>query len=76
VVGAGASLFDPRGNTISYYAWGLGTATNNIVEAYALYEGLKLAKVCNISHIKVFGDSMMIVRVVIKRNLTENNHLN
>jgi ribonuclease HI len=61
VVGAGGILLDHGGNAMFHYAWGLGTTTNNIAEAYALYEGLKLAKECNISQLLVFGDSMLIV---------------
>jgi hypothetical protein len=44
----GGILFDPRGNTMFHYAWGLGKTTNNIEEAYALYAGLKLAREHNI----------------------------
>jgi len=41
--------------------WGLGTAYNNIDEAYVLYEGLIITKECNTTKIAVFRDSMMIV---------------
>jgi len=34
---------------------------NNIIEAYALYERLHIAKECNIAKIAAFGESMIIV---------------
>jgi ribonuclease HI len=55
--------------------WGLGITTNNIAEAYALFEGLRMAKEHMISQILVFGDSMLIVKEIITRNLVENNLL-
>jgi ribonuclease HI len=45
-----------------YYAWGLGTTTNNIAEAFALYAGLKFARERNIPQLLVFGDSVLIVK--------------
>jgi len=45
---------------MAYYAWGLGTAFNNIVEAYT-------------TRIAVFGYSMMIILVINKRSQSENN---
>jgi ribonuclease HI len=42
--------------------------SNNIVEAYALYEGVCIAKEKNVSKIVVFGDSMMVVRAINKRS--------
>jgi ribonuclease HI len=58
-----------------YYAWGLGTTTNNIEEAYALYVGLKLAREHNILKLSVFRDSMLIVMAVLSRDYMENNLL-
>jgi ribonuclease HI len=71
----GGNLIDLGGNVMIYYSWGLGTTTNNITEAYPLYAGLKLAKECNISQLSVFGDSILIVMVVLKISYMENNLL-
>jgi hypothetical protein len=40
----GGSLLDPGENTIAFYAWGLGMVSNNVAKAYALYEGVCIAK--------------------------------
>jgi hypothetical protein len=32
-------FFYPGGNIDTLYSWGLGAASNNIVEAYALFRG-------------------------------------
>jgi hypothetical protein len=37
-------LYDPGGKKVATYAWGLGHASNNQTEAYALLHGLLLAK--------------------------------
>jgi hypothetical protein len=41
VAGASGSLLNPEGNSLVSYAWDLGKATNNVVEAYALLKGLR-----------------------------------
>jgi ribonuclease HI len=49
--------------------------SNNIVEAYALWEGLKIAKEMGIHKLHILGDSMLVIRVMIKRNIVGNNVL-
>jgi hypothetical protein len=44
VTGTGGSLRDPKGNPITSYSWGLSNVSNNIVEAYALWEGVKIVR--------------------------------
>ena len=36
-------ILSPKGTIESSYEWSLGTLTNNSVEDYALYQGLKVA---------------------------------
>jgi len=50
--------------------------SNNIVEAYALYEGVCLVKERNVSKIAVFGDSMMVVRSLNKKIQSKSNVFN
>jgi hypothetical protein len=75
MVGMGGSLLDPRGNTIIHYAWGLGLASNNIAEAYALFQDLRLTKDRNIFRIVSFEYFMMVVPTIGKRSHIENNLL-
>jgi len=69
----GESLFDLKGTNIGNYAWGLGEASNIIIEAYAIYIGLKIVIQRNISKIVIFGDSIMVVQAIIKSQLSGNN---
>jgi hypothetical protein len=75
VADAGGSLLNPRGNKITHYVWGLGSASNNIPEAYALFQGLRLAMNRNIFRIASFEYSMMVVPTIVKRSDVENNLL-
>jgi ribonuclease HI len=54
----------------------LEPTTNNIAEAYALYVGIRIVKEHNISHISIFGDSMLIVKAILKKQTVEKNLLN
>jgi hypothetical protein len=66
-------ICDLGGNTVMYYAWGLSTVSNNVVEEYALWIGLILARDLEISKISILGDSMMVVRSIIKRKNSSSN---
>jgi ribonuclease HI len=43
VESAGGIIIDPGGKTEATFAWGLGKSTNNRAEAYALFQGLRVA---------------------------------
>jgi len=43
--------------------------TNNIVKAYALWAGLKLAKDMKILDLTILGDSMLVARAMIERHI-------
>jgi ribonuclease HI len=49
------------------FAWGLGTATNNIAKPYSLYAGIRTIKEHKISHLSIFGDSMLKVKAILKK---------
>jgi len=76
VVVVGGSLFDLGGNIKTFYSWGLGSASNDIVEAYALFQGLKLAIEKKINKLTVFRDSMIVANVVIHRTQMGTNPFN
>ena len=61
MVGAHGIIFDPRGNIVSSYAWGLGRKTNNEAEWLVLYFRMNLARQLNISKIVVLGDSKQVI---------------
>jgi ribonuclease HI len=43
------------------YAWDLGIASNNVVEDYALMQGIQLAIEFNIQSLIVVGDSSLTI---------------
>ena len=53
----GGIIFDPGGNIITSFAWGIGRKSNNEVELLSLYLGLELVGQNNINKILVVGDS-------------------
>jgi ribonuclease HI len=53
VAGAGGVLYGPGGNLESTFAWSIGHSSNNQVEAYALLQGLILAKAQGITVLTV-----------------------
>ena len=57
----GGIIFDPRGNIVSSFAWGLGRKTNNEAEWLALFFGLELARQLKITKIVVLGDSKQVI---------------
>jgi ribonuclease HI len=59
----------------SPFHWNLGIATNNQAEAYALYQGLLLAKILNIHSLSVIGDSKIIIGHARKGSHPPNLHL-
>jgi hypothetical protein len=40
----GGVLFNPKGNIVASYAWGISQATNNQLEAYTLLRGILIAR--------------------------------
>ena len=53
--GAGGIIFDPGGNIVSSYAWGLGLKTNNEAKWLTLFFGLKSDKQPKITKIIFLG---------------------
>jgi ribonuclease HI len=51
------------------FAWGLGIASNNLAEAYALMQGLRLAIEANIQSLIVVGDSKLIIGKMVTKNV-------
>jgi len=55
-------IFDPRGNNILSFAWGLGNKTNNQAEWAALMQGIESMKKIKIYNFQVFGDSWIVIQ--------------
>jgi ribonuclease HI len=62
----GGILYDHGGKTVTRYHWNLGMDTNNKVEAYTLLKGVQLAHSKGIRKLVVLGDSLTIIRLMVK----------
>jgi ribonuclease HI len=60
--GAGSVLYTEAGAEIDTYVENLGNKTNNYAEYNGLIGGLRLAIAHKITHLSVFGDSMLVVK--------------
>lgn len=75
VARAGGVLFGPRGNMENTYSQNLDQATNNQAKAYALLQGLTLARAPNIYEIVILGDSKNAIRYLQLGTLPRDAHL-
>ena len=62
VVGGGGIIICPEGNNELEYYWNIGIDTNNMVEAYGLWQGLKQLENLGIDEAIVIGDSRLIIQ--------------
>ena len=60
--GAGAIIYDPRGQVQAQVSLYLGETTNNVAEYQALILGLKEAARLEVRRLQVFADSQLLVR--------------
>jgi ribonuclease HI len=58
----GGVIYDPEGNKLINYSWGLGKTTNNKAEILAAYMGLELAQDWHIQALIVLGDSEIVIK--------------
>jgi ribonuclease HI len=65
MVGVGGVILNPRGTSAYTYAWSLGISFNNQVEAYALLQGLNLAKNHHIPSLIVVEDSKVVIKHMV-----------
>jgi ribonuclease HI len=68
-------IIDPEGTTETCFAWELGITSNNKEEAYALWQGLNIAKDIGAHLIKVVKDSRMIINHMVKKTSPRDNLL-
>jgi ribonuclease HI len=71
MAGVGGVIYDPKGKQESAYAWGLGIATNNQIEAYALLQGLSIIISLGIRELVVLGDSRIVIKSLNHQGISE-----
>ena len=59
---AGIAIYDQHDKEIFKGAVYLGEATNNIAEYAAVYEGLKIAGNLGVDKLKVYSDSLLVIK--------------
>ena len=64
IAGVGGIIINENGKSLISYEWGLGSPSNDKMEAYALLQGLHQLKKLNISNEMVFGDSSIIINMM------------
>jgi ribonuclease HI len=66
--GAGVVLISPQGDKLKYVLrMSFPQASNNEAEYEALLHGMKMAKACGATRLKIFGDSNLMVQQVMNR---------
>jgi ribonuclease HI len=66
--GAGIVLISPQGDKLKYVLWmSFPQASNNEAEYEALLHGMKMAKACGATRLKIFGDSNLVVQQVMNK---------
>jgi ribonuclease HI len=64
--GAGVVLISPQGNKLKYVLrMSFPQASNNEAKYEALLHGMKMAKACGATRLKIFGDSNLVVQLVM-----------
>jgi ribonuclease HI len=66
--GAGVVLISPQGDKLKYVLrMSFPQASNNEAEYKALLHGMKMAKACGATRLKIFGDSNLVVQQVMNK---------
>jgi ribonuclease HI len=74
--GAGVVLISPHGDKLKYVLrMSFPHASNNEAEYEALLYGMKMAKACGATRLKIFGDSNLVVQQVMNRCNTINDNM-
>ena len=66
--GAGVILVSPQGDKLKYVLrMTFPNASNNKAEYEALIHGMKMAKACGATRLKIFGDSQLVAQQVMNQ---------
>lgn len=71
----GGAIWDPKGNLVNSFAWGLGQASNNQAEGYALYQGILLTNKDRINSLTIIGDSSTIISFMVSKTSPSNRKI-
>ena len=66
---------DPGGKIVIEYSWNIGYESNNMVEAYGLWQGLIQLKEKGVGEVIVFGDSRLIIQAMNEGNKSKNDRI-
>jgi ribonuclease HI len=67
-IGAGIVLISPQGDKLKYVLrMSFPQASNNEAEYEALLHGMKMAKACGATRLKIYGDSNLVVQQVMNK---------
>jgi ribonuclease HI len=74
--GAGVVLISPQGDKLKYVLrMSFPQASNNEAEYEDLLHGMKMAKACRATRLKIFGDSNLVVQQVMNRYDTVSDNM-
>jgi ribonuclease HI len=73
--GAGVVFISPQGAKLKYVLqMSFSHASNNEAEYETLLHGMRMAKACSATHLRIFGESNLLVQQVMNRcNVLSNN---
>lgn len=75
IAGAGGLISNANGDCILHYEWGLEKISNNRDEVLALLQGLIQLSKLGIKKVNVFGDSSVMIRLMVYQQSTPNTLL-
>ena len=70
--GGGGVVINPRGKVEIEYSWNIGHDSNNMAEAYGLWQGLKLVQKEGVDEVMVIGDSRLIIQAMNGEKMGKN----
>jgi len=71
----GGVIYNKEGEEIDHFKSFLGKTTNNVAEYCGLLAGLNRAKILNITHLEVYGDSNLVIKQVSGQWKIKKDHL-
>jgi len=75
MVGGGGDIINCEGEIEMEYFWNIGNDSNNMVEAYGIWQGIKQLEKKGVEEAIVFGDSQIIIHAMNEVNQSRNLRL-